>query len=537
MADDTGAPPRAGGSTITPTSDDSEADGQGSTTSGSSSSTTLLDVQEPNPLLLQDDGNDQTTTPALPLPLPSSTLTSLAHHPPQDPPRPNNEVSVAAALITLPSSGDEEEEMQEEESQSHYEHDGAAALEESPGAANPLEPPSPTTEVLTPSALAQLEDVPPPYVPRHGRPRLSIDTKRVGRTTNECRTSVLHSAQDDARAERDGLGGDLMLTASVAAPPSVTVASVTPLSTPIAFPEQHDQCTHQTHHINDHDDYNDALPGPIPISRVLFVNPLGLTVTVTVGSPTLTCSEDGAGLDNGNKDDEDDDEHLGADFLDTPYKPPTIQRALMHREAVIFHKGHAPLCGDAASRKQIHLSDLGIGLRLYFNFIRVLIISFALLLVLNLPALLLYSSGSRIKEEQQDLLGLYALTLGNLGSVDSRWLTVRFLGRNGRVMGRMRLDDAAVLLAAMDALSCLVFAGMIWYLGRMVQHAKKHRSKTILSTKDFTVHVTNLPPDVQKEDLIDHFSALYPLDGALPTGRRGLEGPSSTHGAAEAARV
>jgi hypothetical protein len=257
---------------------------------------------------------------------------------------------------------------------------------------------------------------------------------------------------------------------------------------------------------------------------VLFVDPLGLSVR----SPNLTHNEGVAELDNGIKDgDDDDDEHLGADFLDTPYKPPSIQRALMHREAVIFHKGHAPLFGDAASRKQIHLSDLGIGLRLHFNFLNVLIVSFALLLVLNLPALLLYSSGSRIKEEEQDLLGLYALTLGNLGSVDSlsHWTTVRFFGRDGRIMGRIRLDDAAVLLAAMDALSCLVFAGMIWYLGRMVQHAKKHQSKTILSAKDFTVHVTNLPPDVQKEDLIDHFSALYPLDGADWKGRAPPAGP------------
>ena len=279
--------------------------------------------------------------------------------------------------------------------------------------------------------------------------------------------------------------------------------------------QEDDQRAHPTYPINDHDDDNDALPSPIAISRVLLVAPSELAV----GSPTLTHRDDGVELDNGNEDDEDDDEHLGADFLDSPCKPPSIQRALMHREAVIFHKGHAPLCGDAASRKQIHLSDLGIGLRLHFNFIRVLIISFALLLVFNLPALVLYSSGSRIKEEQQDLLGLYALTPGNLGSVDSlsssRWLTVCFFGRDGCI----RVAYAAVFLAAMDALSCLVFAGMIWYLGRMVQHAKMHQSKTILSVKDFTVHVTNFPPDVQKEDSIDHFSALYPLDGADWKGR------------------
>lgn len=188
------------------------------------------------------------------------------------------------------------------------------------------------------SPLAPFEDVPPPYVPRRGRPRLSIDTKVVGRTTNQRRTSMLHSDLDGAPAE-----GDLTLTTSVAAPPSVTVASVTPLSLSLALATQEDgQRAHRTYHLDDHND--DALPSPIPISRVLFVDPLGLSVR----SPNLTHSEGVAELDNGIKDgDDDDDEHLGADFLDTPYKPPSIQRALMHREAVIFHKGHAPLFGNA----------------------------------------------------------------------------------------------------------------------------------------------------------------------------------------------
>ena len=536
MADDAGAPLAQvppvevgqpllqGDGSIEEPPSDSEADVQGSSTTTTSSTvgTTPLDVQQLDELQLpENDSNDQATTPELPSPQPSSTLTSLGQDQPQALPCPNNGLSAGAALVALPSSGGEKGEGQEEESQCHDEHQGSAVLDEPPEADSP-ESPSLTTDILTPPALAQFEDVPSPYMPRRGRPRLSIDTKLVRRTTNERRTSMLHSALDDAPAARDGRGGVLTLNTSVAAPPSVTVASVTPLPTSLALAAQEDD--QRAYPINDHDDNNDALPNLIPISRVLLVTPLKLAV----GSPTFTHSQGGAEFYNGNKDDEDDDEHLGADFLNTPYKPPSIQRALLHREAVIFHKGHAPLCGDAASRKQIHLSDLGIGLRLHFNFLRVLIVSFALLLVLNLPALVLYSSGSRIKEEQQDLLGLYALTLGNLGSVDflssSRWLTVRFFGPDGRIVGRIRLDDAAVLLAALDALSCLVFAGMIWYLGRMVQHAKKHQSKTILSSKDFTVHVTNLPPNVQKEDLIDHFSALYPLEGADWKGRA----PSAT---------
>ena len=203
-------------------------------------------------------------------------------------------------------------------------------------------------------------------------------------------------------------------------------------------------------------------------------------------------------------------EHLGPDWMETPYVAPSLERARLHRENAIFQQGNAPLCGR---RKRIHLSDLGIGCKLHFNLMKGVLRGFGLLLLLHLPALLLYSSGSRIKEEQKDLLGLYALTLGNLGDPSSRWITVRMFGHTGKVVGRMRRADAAVLLAAMDGLSCLVFAGMIGYLWRLVRHAKKHQSKTILETKDFAVFVTNLPTDVTKREVIEHFSALYPLDG------------------------
>ena len=124
MADDSGAPSaqvpspedrqpllQGDGSTATPPSD-SEADVQGSSTTTTSSTvgTMLLDAQASDQLPLQDDGNDQSTTPVLPSPLPSSTLTSLGQAQPQDPPCPNNGLSAGAALVALPGSGEEEQE-------------------------------------------------------------------------------------------------------------------------------------------------------------------------------------------------------------------------------------------------------------------------------------------------------------------------------------------------------------------------------------------------------------------------------------------
>ena len=191
MADDAGAPLAQvppledgqpllqGDGSIEKPPSDSKADVQGSSTTTTSSTvgTTPLDVQQLDELQLpENDTNDQATTPELSSPQPSSTLNSLGQDQPQALPCPNNGLSAGAALVALPSSGGEKGEGQEEESQSHDEHQVSAVLDEPPEADSP-ESPSLTTDILTPPALAQFEDVPPPYVPRHGRPRLSIDTK------------------------------------------------------------------------------------------------------------------------------------------------------------------------------------------------------------------------------------------------------------------------------------------------------------------------------------------------------------------------
>jgi hypothetical protein len=174
--------------------------------------------------------------------------------------------------------------------------------------------------------------------------------------------------------------------------------------------------------------------------------------------------------------------------------------------------------GGARYCAKVQLSDLGLGVRLYFGFLRALMVTFAVLVFLNIPAYLLYSSGTRIKQENRDFLALYAVTLGNLGLPDASGGWTAKLGGS-----TMPLDKAGDLLMAMDFMSCLVFMLFIVYCAWRVRNARKE--KQTVSAKDYAVYVTGLPRDAKKKEIIRHFSALWPLNGPDWKGRPPPLGP------------
>ena len=114
-------------------------------------------------------------------------------------------------------------------------------------------------------------------------------------------------------------------------------------------------------------------------------------------------------------------------------------------------------------------------------------------------------------------MGLYSVTLGNIlvPSGDG------YVARLGSTV--VSLSTAAGILSAMDMLGCFVFVGLIVFMAQRVNNIKKQQK--VLTTKDYSVYVTNLPKDVEKEQIIDHFSMLYPLNEpdwkgrAIPPGK------------------
>jgi hypothetical protein len=150
---------------------------------------------------------------------------------------------------------------------------------------------------------------------------------------------------------------------------------------------------------------------------------------------------------------------------------------LCARAKAVFEEGSAALC------RGVHLSDLGLGITLYFRFLKALIALFSLLLLLAIPSLSLYSSGSRIPPDKRDALGLYAATLGNLGTLQDDGTYVAFLGGS-----MISLSSAGSVIGTMDLFSSIAYALMVLAMGWEVR--RRTRKGTALTAKEFAVYVT-----------------------------------------------
>jgi hypothetical protein len=105
-----------------------------------------------------------------------------------------------------------------------------------------------------------------------------------------------------------------------------------------------------------------------------------------------------------------DDEKLGDDFEDYPWKPPNCQRSLEFKENQLYRAGRASTLSCV-----VDLKDLGAGIPLYFQFARSMTACLFCMSLLALPALVLAYNGSRIPQQDRDIIGLYQFTIGNIG--------------------------------------------------------------------------------------------------------------------------
>lgn len=105
-----------------------------------------------------------------------------------------------------------------------------------------------------------------------------------------------------------------------------------------------------------------------------------------------------------------DDEKLGDDFEENPWKPPNCQRSLEFKENQLYRAGRASTFSCMTD-----LKDLGAGIPLYFQFARSITVCLFCMSLLALPALVLAYNGSRIPQQDRDIIGLYQFTIGNIG--------------------------------------------------------------------------------------------------------------------------
>jgi len=222
-------------------------------------------------------------------------------------------------------------------------------------------------------------------------------------------------------------------------------------------------------------------------------------------------------------------EKLGDDFEDTPWVPPSTLKAMDFRAFNIFRGGAAPIGHvDVCSA-----TDLSLGCVLHFQLMKSMAVMSFVMFWLSIPALVFSYAGSRISQVDQDSIGLYRLTLGNIGynpasptyNNDSSCTSLpkqyngtclHFTGSGaGRTLSaELTLANAGSILTATEFLQCFVFFCVVWHLRRKTHFLKRQMDKNESTVSNYSIFVDHLPKDTTMEQLVAHFTNLYPLDTA-----------------------
>jgi len=167
-------------------------------------------------------------------------------------------------------------------------------------------------------------------------------------------------------------------------------------------------------------------------------------------------------------------EKLGEDFEDSAWVPPSTTKAMDFRARSIFRGGSAPL----GSVDVCSASDLSLGTVLHFQFMKSMVKMTFAMFWFSLPSLIFAYAGSRISSVDQDSIGLYRFTLGNMGynaasasyKTDStcKSLPKEYNGTCIHLQGfaEITLANAGSILTATEFLQCFIFFCTLWHLKR-----------------------------------------------------------------------
>lgn len=205
---------------------------------------------------------------------------------------------------------------------------------------------------------------------------------------------------------------------------------------------------------------------------------------------------------------------------DFPWVPPSIDKAKEYRENHIFGGGRAPFWRMDLSHNQ----DLGIGVSLYFYFLKSFATSSFFNTILSAPNLYLAAIGNGVSKEYQDGMGLYKYTIGNIGFNrqesdyynKSACTTEAYKHYNGTcIQGEgweLSTIEVSSILTCLEILQIFVFFCSLTFINWHADNMKEQHEKDSCSITDYTISVKNFPADVTSTDLIVHFNQ-WSLDG------------------------
>lgn len=162
------------------------------------------------------------------------------------------------------------------------------------------------------------------------------------------------------------------------------------------------------------------------------------------------------------------------------------------------------------------------------------------MMLLNLPALMMNSSGKRVQEEDKDPFGFVLTTMGNLGvnpelpmidCADIDWspnqfsnVTYETVAERGGCYDHVTnqteisvagttiyLKTATALESDLDLLSCIVYTAFCWWFRLHIKKVARQTDRDQVTPADFSVRVKGLPKAATEQQIAEHFSQLYDL--------------------------
>ena len=143
---------------------------------------------------------------------------------------------------------------------------------------------------------------------------------------------------------------------------------------------------------------------------------------------------------------------------------------------------------------------------------------------LSLPLLLFATTGSRIPQQAQDGLGLYRLTFGNVGAdpLSKTYASTTACHNNivSTINGtcihfygnELTSLNASYVVTALEIVQIFLFYAVLAFLHSKTKTFKLSTERELASVTSYAIMVRNIPPDTTEEQLVAHFTRLYPLD-------------------------
>lgn len=213
--------------------------------------------------------------------------------------------------------------------------------------------------------------------------------------------------------------------------------------------------------------------------------------------------------------------NTGEDFEDTPWVPPSIEKAVDNRAKTIFRGGNASIWNT----KVCNAPDIGVGTALYFQFVKDMAVCFLVMFVLSIPSLFFSYQGKRIQPWEKDTIGFYQFTIGNIGydtssktySADTACTNPVYKLLNQTCINIPHLPETTIatmqgIITVCEFLQILAFFAACFHLNRRVHSLQDEVDKMNTSVTDYAIIVRDLPEDASVDQLVTHFTNLYPLN-------------------------